>query len=108
MQNSMTMSEMLALGAPALPDDLYYRVRSDTLANFYVAIMKPRAHMWDKKLAEYLGREYVRNKDDQLVKLSPKDAIRNTAIILYEDVFKTRPAFQSWWEELRSLEGDHK
>jgi len=104
----MTMQEMLDLGAPELPDDLYYRVRSDPWAFFYVAIKQPRKHLWDKTVAEFMGGDYVCGENNELVKLPPKEAIRNTAEMLYKDTFKTKPAERTWWDEFRELEGDHK
>ena len=104
----MTMQEMLALGAPELPGDLYYHVRSDSWAFFYVAIKQPRKWLWDKTLAEFTGKEYVRGENNELVRLSPKDAIRATAEQLHKSVFKTKPAERTWWDEFRTLEGDHK
>lgn len=99
------MEEMRALGAPSLPAELYYHVRSNSMGMAYVAIRKPRKYVWDKTLIEISIRRYDRKTGNIL--LSPDEAIHDAAHKMYK-LWTEKTPEQLWWSDFREWEGDHK
>jgi hypothetical protein len=104
----MTMQDMLALGAPELPGDMYYHVYSNSWGYIFVSIRKSRKHFGHKTIYEVMGTYDVKNDEGEWVKLSPQETVKRAAEAAHKAVFKIKPAQRTWWDEFRTLEGDHK
>lgn len=99
------MEEMRALGAPALPDEHYYHIRSSSYGGVYVSIRKERKYVWDKTVVEISAARW--SNDDANVMLSPDEVVHNGAHKAYK-IWTEKTPEQLWWSEFRHWEGDHK
>jgi hypothetical protein len=97
------MEEMRGLGAPALPDGHYYRVRSNEFGMIWVYIMKERKYLWNKSLMEARGKRYDTND----VLRSPDEVVYCAATTAH-NLWKEKTPEQLWWSEFKEWEGDHK